>query len=241
MTDQKLPRAGKVFLEILENDPKARAAWERARARVKAEAQLLRSEAWAECKRERLLAWEAVAESIREGLRHAGKELESRYFKMPRTIEEWEHLALIAEIPLATVQSGKLTAREIHACALAWADRQKIRIALAREINQDPLSAEGNAPAAKKGKHRLTVAPAVPVVPEDRCHPMKKNEIAARILNRPNVKDARPREVEQKLKSCKLREEGNGRYSIILDPAVLSKGEIERLKMVDWPPPPRVR
>jgi len=77
-------------------------------------------------------------------------------------------------------------------------------------------------------------------LPEARCPARRKTELAARILDR-RGKDVRTREVRTKLSECQLRDEGNGKYSIVLDPQVLSAGEIERLTMSDWPPPPGLR
>jgi hypothetical protein len=87
------------------------------------------------------------------------------------------------------------------------------------------------------------MAPAAPAAPPpDRCSLMKKNEIAARILNRRNIKDARPREIAQKLAKCHLKDEGNGKWSIRLDvPGTLSADELERLSLPEWPPSPKVK
>jgi hypothetical protein len=81
----------------------------------------------------------------------------------------------------------------------------------------------------------------VPAVAESRCHGMKKNEIAARLLNRTDIKKTRARDAEQKMEACKLRDEGNGKWSIVLDPLVLSQEEIHRLKLTSWPPSPKVK
>ena len=77
------------------------------------------------------------------------------------------------------------------------------------------------------------------LIAESRCAPMKKTEIAARILNRTD-KDVRPREVADKMKNCRLRDEGNGKWSIILNAAHLSREEIDRLNMTKWPPSPKI-
>lgn len=79
------------------------------------------------------------------------------------------------------------------------------------------------------------------IEPQLRCAPMKKTEIAARILNRLTVKDTRPREVAKMLNECDLRKVGNGKWSILLDSTILDAGTIERLKLPQWPPPPKVR
>ncbi|MEI7837852.1 MAG: hypothetical protein WCK05_15735 [Planctomycetota bacterium] len=77
--------------------------------------------------------------------------------------------------------------------------------------------------------------------PESRCAPMKKTAIAARILNKANTKDVRPRSVGKMLAKCDLRDEGNGNWTIRLDAAILSAEVIDRLNTRDWPPPPRVK
>jgi len=91
------------------------------------------------------------------------------------------------------------------------------------------------AEAESKEPPLATVAPAPPP-PEIRCAPMKKTEIAARILNRTTSKNVRPREVADMMSRCALRDEGNGKWTIRLDPSILSAGIIERLRMPEWPP-----
>ena len=66
---------------------------------------------------------------------------------------------------------------------------------------------------------------------------MKKTEIACRILNRPATKGTRSRDVDQRMYKCGLRNEGNGKWSILLDTTTLSAGEIDRLRLMEWPPP----
>ena len=79
----------------------------------------------------------------------------------------------------------------------------------------------------------------VPPQPDSRCAPMNKTQIAARILNRTDVKNVRSRDISEMMGRCDLRCEGNGKWSIRLDPAVLSREAISRLEMPQWPPQQR--
>ena len=155
MSEQRPPQAGKAFDKAMKNDPETRAAWKRARTRLRAVAELMKSDDGQRAESERRIAWEEAMEAIRQGLRHAGKELEACHFMLPKTIEEWEHLALIAEIPFETVQSGNLKAREIYACALAWADRQKIKASLVKEAGPCEIKAK-NIAARRRGRKELS-------------------------------------------------------------------------------------
>lgn len=76
----------------------------------------------------------------------------------------------------------------------------------------------------------------VPPQPDSRCAPMNKTQIAARILNRTDVKNVRSRDISKMMGKCDLRCEGNGKWSIRLDRAVLSGEAISRLEMPQWPP-----
>jgi hypothetical protein len=103
----------------------------------------------------------------------------------------------------------------------------------------DKNTPDGAGSAERDGK-AAPGAPAAP--PPDRCVLMTKTEIAARILNRRRIKDVRPREIAQKLAKCLLKDEGNGKWSIRLDvPDTLSADELERLRMPEWPPSPKVK
>ena len=139
--------AGKSFAEVLKTDAKARAAWERARAKLRVFASAM-EEARAESAKIRQESYDELTEALREGLRAAGDELAAQGFTPPKTIEDWQHLARIVEIPHETIRSGNLTAREIHACALAWADRQKIKV---------KLTAGAIAPASTKRTVKYTI------------------------------------------------------------------------------------
>jgi hypothetical protein len=162
---QPVPRvkAGGAFLWATETDSGAKAALQRARDRLQAFAKAMQEamdspeyQAAQEAERQR---WQALADAICETLKAAGDELESRHFARPETIEDLEHLARIVEIPTETIRTGNLTAREISACALAWADRQTIKkdttnsspaiIEAGEQAEATPATSEGPSPIAK--------------------------------------------------------------------------------------------
>ncbi len=83
-------------------------------------------------------------------------ELAARHFPRPQTKKDWEHIALIAEIPADKVLSGNLSLREIHACAIAWADRQtiKARLSGASEPAGDDANAQEGTSAKRRGRKK---------------------------------------------------------------------------------------
>lgn len=74
-----------------------------------------------------------LTEAVRDALRVTDRELEATGFEAPRTLEEWEHLAHIAEMPFDTIRSGDFTLADVRTVALAWADRQRMKAKLAAE------------------------------------------------------------------------------------------------------------
>jgi len=125
------PRAGEAFAAAMKSDPNAQATWERMQAVLRGFVDGLRAARSDLADDEYRDSCRNFAKAIGEALRLSGDELAANGFAMPQTLEDWEHLARIVEIPIETIQSGKLTAREIHACALAWADRVRMKAALA--------------------------------------------------------------------------------------------------------------
>jgi len=139
-------KAGEAFLRATENDPDGKAVLQRARNRLQAFAKAMQeatdSPEYREAQEAERRQWHELADAIREAVEAAGDELESWHFARPETIEDWEHLARIVEIPAETIKTGNLTAREIFACALAWADRQTIKAKLAADTNGEVGQAE---------------------------------------------------------------------------------------------------
>jgi len=136
-------KAGAAFMAAMESDPKNKAAWERTRAKMQAFGKAIREAmnnpeylAAQEAERHK---WQDLADAIRANVEAAGDELAAQHFTRPESIENWIHLARIVEIPDETIRTGNLTAREIHACALAWADRQTIKAKLSALPEQSEL------------------------------------------------------------------------------------------------------
>lgn len=152
--------AGEAFTQASDDDRKARADLERIQGRLQAFAKAMQEamddaeyKAAQEAERQR---WQELAETIQANLNWAGGELAARHFTPPESIEDWEHLARIVEIPAETIRTGNLTPREIFACALAWADRQKIKAKLAGTsgLQSDPTDAQGTATPKRRGRKK---------------------------------------------------------------------------------------
>lgn len=151
-------RAGKAFLRMAERDPATREALRRFQAGMRAAAALFQSEEFRqELERDRHQQEEAIerlAEQIRQTMRATGDELAARGFKAPETLEEWEHLARIVEMPFETIRSGNYTFSDVYVTALAWIDRQQLKERFADQASRklvEPRTAEASesAPARR--------------------------------------------------------------------------------------------
>lgn len=145
MTDAPRVSAGEAFRRVLERDPATRRAWEHASARLRAF-----GEAWekvrAESPEERLRLAHEFADAIQEALRASGAKLTAAGFEPPQTIEDWEHLARIVEMPFETIRTGNFTYADVYAVAMAWIDRQKMKARLVAESGVGGVA--GQAPPA---------------------------------------------------------------------------------------------
>lgn len=128
----------------VEQDPAAREALQRCQQGLCAAAAHFQSEEFRRelerGRREEQDALERLAEQIRQTIRALGDELTARGFKTPRTLEEWEHLARIVEMPFETIRSGGYTFRDVYVMALAWIDRQQLREHVAKHVAQESES-----------------------------------------------------------------------------------------------------
>jgi hypothetical protein len=128
--------AGKAYLRAIEDNPEAQVALERARAGL-----------------------QAFADEFRANAASFNSELTARYFPPSETLEDWEHLARIIEIPAETIRGGKWTAREVFDHARAWADRQTIIAKLAAGTGANARSRQP-AERSKRGRKPDTDPPA---------------------------------------------------------------------------------
>jgi hypothetical protein len=155
-------RAGQAYLEASANDPQARQALLKLRmyaesiraagAPLSKTLTVLRdtfflleqggSSELEDLRAEKERAFAELADQIQESLQAARADLAARGFDPPGSEwEDWEHLARIIE-----KESGTLTLREIYRWAIAWADREKVRLRLAK--------AEGVLPKKKEQPRR---------------------------------------------------------------------------------------
>jgi len=129
MNESERVSAGEAFKRELETNPDARAGWERARLRLKLFGELM-SKAEESIREDREAALQELGNAIRDAMQQTGRELEAVGFEPPRTIEDWQHLAHLVEMPFETIRKGNFTAADVYAVAMAWVDRQKLKAKL---------------------------------------------------------------------------------------------------------------
>jgi hypothetical protein len=151
-------RAGQAYLEASANDPIARQALFKLRMfaesiqaagaplgkaltalrRVFAVLERQAPSGLEELQAERERAFAELADQIQESLQAAKADLAARGFEPPGSgWEDWEHLARIVE-----KEPGPLTLGEIYRWAIAWADREKVRLRLAKAEASPPKDDE---------------------------------------------------------------------------------------------------
>jgi hypothetical protein len=151
-------RAGQAYLEASANDLKARQALVKLRMyaesiraagaplgtaltalrRVFAVLERHAPSGLEELQVERERAFAELADQIQELLQAAKADLAARGFEPPDSAwEDWEHLARIVE-----KEPGPLTLDEIYRWAIAWADREKVRLRLAKAEASPPKGDE---------------------------------------------------------------------------------------------------
>lgn len=130
-------------MRMAERDPATREALRRFQAGMRAAAAYFQSEEFRqELERDRRGQWEAIeklADRVRQTIRAMGDELSARGIKAPQTLEEWEHLARIVEMPFETIRSGNYTFSDVYTMALAWIDRQQLKERIADQASRKPV------------------------------------------------------------------------------------------------------
>jgi hypothetical protein len=139
-------KAGEAYLRAIENDPDSKAALMRARMELQAVANAMNSPEFREALEADRRAWQEWLDALRTNLESAGDELEAQHLPRPATLEDWQVLGRIVEIPEEYLQTGGWTAREIFERALAWAERQKIRAKLTADARAELENRESTVP-----------------------------------------------------------------------------------------------
>jgi hypothetical protein len=106
--------AGQSVLNRMENDPSFRLEMEQARVGLQLTTEILRSD------------FTEVAEAFSNSL----DTLNSFHLSRPETMEEWEHIARVIEMPYDRVQDGNYTWNDVYNWAIAWAEREVIKAKL---------------------------------------------------------------------------------------------------------------
>lgn len=135
--DKKAPsRAGAAFVAALDDSPAGRAALARAKALLRDFGASVKMAGTSKPSEEAL---QQLTEAMRASCEAAGNDLAAQGFTTPVTVEDWEHLARIVEMPFETIQSGQFTAADVYVMALAWVDRQKLRKRITDEAQAKPM------------------------------------------------------------------------------------------------------
>jgi len=154
--------AGSAFARVLASDPEARAAWERASTHLRA-----LGDAWTSVTRdlgeERMRVVREFESAIREALQASGDELAAAGFEAPRTLEEWEQLAHLVEMPFGTVRSGEFSLADVRVVALAWVERMRMKARLA--ASGGGLGESGSTKVTKGTTGSLSMDVARPIAP----------------------------------------------------------------------------
>ncbi len=137
-------KAGEAYLRAIANDPESKRALMRARDHLLVVATAMKSpefQAIIEAQQQVSQEW---ADALRQSVKQLGDELEALHLPRPTTLEDWQVLGRIVEIPEDYLQTGSWTAAEIFDRAMAWVQREKIRANLAADVRAER---EGQRPA----------------------------------------------------------------------------------------------
>ena len=131
------PKAGEAYLRAIESDPESKMGLMRARMHLMTVATIMSSpEFQAALDAQRVVSGE-WAEALRRSVERLGDELKSLHLPRPRTLEDWQVLGRIVEIPEEYLQNGGWTAAELFDRAMAWGQREKIRARLAADVRAE--------------------------------------------------------------------------------------------------------
>ena len=133
MSDDVAPipiRAGAAFWEQIDGDPEARVAWEHVVDRLRLLAETFRDvvgcPAYQELHDGDYQRWSDFKAAILEAIQTTKDELAAQHFAPPQSLEDWEHLARVVE-----KDPDSLTLHDIQSWAIAWVDREKLRLRFA--------------------------------------------------------------------------------------------------------------
>ena len=88
-----------------------------------------------------------LAIALHQQLQDSWPELKSLHLPVPESLDDWSELAQIAEIARAEI--GTLSADDIHAEAIAWAQRIKIKYKLEHDASNECNTKSGTVPTGE--------------------------------------------------------------------------------------------
>ncbi|REK17398.1 MAG: hypothetical protein DWQ37_06305 [Planctomycetota bacterium] len=130
-------KAGEAYLRAIANDPKSKRAVMRTRAYLQTFIRLANIPEIREALEGHLQVSQEYADALRDNMNRIGDDLGALHLPRPETVEDWQVLGRIVEIPEEYLQAGSWTAAEIYDRATAWGQREKIRAKLAADAQAE--------------------------------------------------------------------------------------------------------
>ncbi|MEX0979296.1 MAG: hypothetical protein WDZ48_10610, partial [Pirellulales bacterium] len=140
-------KAGEAYLRAIENDPDSKRGLMRARAHLQSFINAMNSPEFREALEAEHQAAQERIDAIRESVKQLGDELEVLHLPRPETLEDWQVLGRIVEIPEEYLQTGSWTAVEIFNRAMAWIEREKIKVKLAADVQAERENGRSKSPS----------------------------------------------------------------------------------------------
>ncbi|MGD9719890.1 MAG: hypothetical protein AB7O59_01595 [Pirellulales bacterium] len=136
-SDAKDLKAGEAYLRAIADDPESKRGLMRARMQLMTVATIMSSPEFQAVVEAQQAVSEEWTEALRQSVERVGDELESLHLPRPTTLEDWQVLGRIVEIPEEYLRNGSWTAAEIFDRAMAWGQRVKIKAKLVADAQSE--------------------------------------------------------------------------------------------------------
>jgi hypothetical protein len=163
-------KAGEVYLRAIANDPESKKALMRTRAYLQTFVRLANIPEIREALEGHLQVSQEYADALRDNINRIGDELGALHLPRPETVDDWQVLGRIVEIPEDYLQAGSWTAAEIYDRATAWGRREKIKAKLAADAQ------------AERANSRSDSVPAAPPRPTKAKRSTERGEGRAKLI-----------------------------------------------------------
>jgi hypothetical protein len=147
-------KAGEAYLRAIADDPESKRGLMRARMQLMTVATIMSSPEFQAVVEAQQAVSEEWTEALRQSVERVGDELESLHLPRPTSLEDWQVLGRIVEIPEEYLQTGSWTAAEIFDRAMAWGQRVKIKAKLVADAQSEQAGHQAPAQASEEAVKR---------------------------------------------------------------------------------------